>query len=90
MLPLRFPNSREFARRFVKGIGKLAGSTKGDRREEDRRTCHENVGGYRIMREIRVTASSFRRVNRPYHRMQLSIFSGMLDFGSGLKPIWGL
>ncbi|RWW33552.1 hypothetical protein GW17_00001729, partial [Ensete ventricosum] len=26
-------------------IGKLAGNVKGDRREEDRRTCRKNAGG---------------------------------------------
>ncbi|RWW41095.1 hypothetical protein BHE74_00053442, partial [Ensete ventricosum] len=42
----------EFARRFAKRIRKLTGNTKGDRREEDRRTYRMNAGGYRIMREI--------------------------------------
>ncbi|RWW17140.1 hypothetical protein BHE74_00054063 [Ensete ventricosum] len=32
---------RKFARRFVEGIGKLAGNAKGDRRKEDRRTCRK-------------------------------------------------
>ncbi|RRT54839.1 hypothetical protein B296_00013131 [Ensete ventricosum] len=40
---------REFARRFAEGIGKLTGNTKGDHWEEDRRTCHKNARGYRIM-----------------------------------------
>ncbi|RWW55579.1 hypothetical protein BHE74_00037775 [Ensete ventricosum] len=56
---------REFTRRFTEWIGKLIGNTKGGLREEDRRTCRKNVGGYLIMREIRATASSFRRVNCP-------------------------
>ncbi|RRT31434.1 hypothetical protein B296_00055402, partial [Ensete ventricosum] len=45
---------RELARRFAEGIGKLAKNTKGDHREEDRRTCHKNTGGCRIMRELRL------------------------------------
>ncbi|RWV93335.1 hypothetical protein GW17_00044217 [Ensete ventricosum] len=43
---------REFAKRFAEGIGKLARNTKGDRQEEDRRTCRKNAGGYRIMWEL--------------------------------------
>ncbi|RWW56672.1 hypothetical protein BHE74_00036587 [Ensete ventricosum] len=43
---------RKFARRFVEGIGKLAGNVKGDRRKEDRRTCHKIAGGCRSMREL--------------------------------------
>ncbi|RWW68306.1 hypothetical protein BHE74_00024184 [Ensete ventricosum] len=35
---------RKFAMRFVEGIGKLAGNAKGDRREEDQRTCRKIVG----------------------------------------------
>ncbi|RRT75239.1 hypothetical protein B296_00026825 [Ensete ventricosum] len=42
---------QKFARRFVEGIGKLAGNAKGDRRKEDWRTCHKMAGGYRSMRE---------------------------------------
>ncbi|RWW67150.1 hypothetical protein BHE74_00025426 [Ensete ventricosum] len=34
----------KFARRFVEGIGKLAGNVKGDRRKEDRRTYRKIVG----------------------------------------------
>ncbi|RRT31692.1 hypothetical protein B296_00048377 [Ensete ventricosum] len=55
----------EFAKRFAEGTGKLTGNTKGDRREEDRRIGRKNARDYRIMREIRAAASSFRRVNRP-------------------------
>ncbi|RWW03320.1 hypothetical protein GW17_00033530 [Ensete ventricosum] len=40
---------REFTRRFIEGIKNLAGNTKGDRREEDRRAYRKNTGGYRIM-----------------------------------------
>ncbi|RZS19488.1 hypothetical protein BHM03_00051742 [Ensete ventricosum] len=36
---------RKFTRRFTEGIGKLAGNTKGDRWEEDRRTYRKIVGG---------------------------------------------
>ncbi|RZS22930.1 hypothetical protein BHM03_00055767 [Ensete ventricosum] len=50
----------KFARRFAEGIGKLAGNAKGDRQEEDGRTCHKIVGSCRSMWEC-------RRVNRPYH-----------------------
>ncbi|RWW30558.1 hypothetical protein GW17_00004861 [Ensete ventricosum] len=42
---------QEFARRFTEGIGKLAGNTKRDCWEKDRRTYHKNAGGYRIMQE---------------------------------------
>ncbi|RWW55436.1 hypothetical protein BHE74_00037949, partial [Ensete ventricosum] len=38
---------RKFARRFAEGIGKLVGNSKGDRREEDRRTCRKIAGGCR-------------------------------------------
>ncbi|RRT60905.1 hypothetical protein B296_00012632 [Ensete ventricosum] len=48
---------REFTKRFAKGTRKLTRNTKGDRREEDRRTYRKNAGGYRIMREIGATAS---------------------------------
>ncbi|RWV89250.1 hypothetical protein BHE74_00042276 [Ensete ventricosum] len=65
-----------FARRFAKGIRKLAGNTKGDCREEDQMTYRKNAGGYRIMREIWVAGSTFWQVNcpkwwvnRPYHRI---------------------
>ncbi|RRT37871.1 hypothetical protein B296_00044828 [Ensete ventricosum] len=40
---------RKFARRFVEGIGKLAGNAKGDCQEEDRRTCRKIVGGCRMV-----------------------------------------
>ncbi|RWV79114.1 hypothetical protein GW17_00059805, partial [Ensete ventricosum] len=40
---------RKFTRRFAEGIEKLAGNTKGDHREKDRRTYHKNAGGYQIM-----------------------------------------
>ncbi|RWW08502.1 hypothetical protein BHE74_00004695 [Ensete ventricosum] len=43
---------RKFARRFVKGIGKLAGNTKGDRRKEDRRTCRKITGGCQSIRGL--------------------------------------
>ncbi|RZS18596.1 hypothetical protein BHM03_00050902 [Ensete ventricosum] len=49
---------RKFARRFAEGIGKLAGNAKGDRWEEDQRTCCKITGGCRSMRE-------FRWVNHP-------------------------
>ncbi|RWW61350.1 hypothetical protein BHE74_00031600 [Ensete ventricosum] len=42
----------KFARRFVEGIGKLAGNAKGDRRKEDRRTCRKIARGCRSMREL--------------------------------------
>ncbi|RZS26991.1 hypothetical protein BHM03_00060419 [Ensete ventricosum] len=51
--------------RFVEGIRKLAGNTKGDRRKEDQRTCHKITGGCRSMREIREAASKCRWVNSP-------------------------
>ncbi|RWW86407.1 hypothetical protein BHE74_00004818 [Ensete ventricosum] len=40
---------QKFARRLSKGIGKLAGNVKGDRRKEDRRTCRKITGGCRSM-----------------------------------------
>ncbi|RWV95780.1 hypothetical protein GW17_00041562 [Ensete ventricosum] len=43
---------RKFARRFVEGIGKLAGNVKGDCRKEDRQTCRKIVRGCRSMREL--------------------------------------
>ncbi|RWV94940.1 hypothetical protein GW17_00042477 [Ensete ventricosum] len=43
---------QKFARRFAKGIRKLAGNVKGDRQKEDRRTCRKIVGGCRSMREL--------------------------------------
>ncbi|RRT60379.1 hypothetical protein B296_00016078 [Ensete ventricosum] len=55
----------KFTRRFAEGIRKLAGNVKGDRREEDRRTCHKIARGCRSIREIRGTTSKCRRVNRP-------------------------
>ncbi|RWW42937.1 hypothetical protein BHE74_00051457 [Ensete ventricosum] len=39
---------RKFTRRFAEGIEKLAKNTKGDCREEDRRTYHKYVRGYWI------------------------------------------
>ncbi|RWV79345.1 hypothetical protein GW17_00059531 [Ensete ventricosum] len=42
---------RKFARRFAEGIRKLDRNAKGDRREEDRRTCRKIAGGCRSMRE---------------------------------------
>ncbi|RWW74504.1 hypothetical protein BHE74_00017570 [Ensete ventricosum] len=38
---------REFARRFVEGIGKLAENTPGDHRGEDQKTCRKGywIGG---------------------------------------------
>ncbi|RWW08765.1 hypothetical protein GW17_00027779 [Ensete ventricosum] len=38
----------EFARRFVEGIGKLAGNTPGDYRGEDQKTCRKYAGSYWI------------------------------------------
>ncbi|RWW09638.1 hypothetical protein GW17_00026862 [Ensete ventricosum] len=49
---------RKFARRFTEGIEKLAGNVKGDRHEENRRTCHKIAGSCRSMQEC-------RWVNRP-------------------------
>ncbi|RZR99423.1 hypothetical protein BHM03_00028965 [Ensete ventricosum] len=43
---------RKFARRSTEGIEKLAGNMKGDRREEDRRTCRKITGGCRSMHEL--------------------------------------
>ncbi|RRT33188.1 hypothetical protein B296_00042312 [Ensete ventricosum] len=43
----------KFTRRFAEGIGKLVGNAKGDRREEDRRTCRKIVGGCWSMWECR-------------------------------------
>ncbi|RRT31607.1 hypothetical protein B296_00042677 [Ensete ventricosum] len=40
--------SLEFARRFVEGIGKLAGNTLGDQRGEDQKTRCKYARGYRI------------------------------------------
>ncbi|RWV77662.1 hypothetical protein GW17_00061480, partial [Ensete ventricosum] len=48
---------RKFARRFAKGIEKLAGNAKEDLQEEDRRTCRKITGGCRSMWETRATAS---------------------------------
>ncbi|RWV81884.1 hypothetical protein GW17_00056660 [Ensete ventricosum] len=42
---------RKFARRFAKGIGKLAGNAKGDCWEEDWKTCRKITGGCRNIRE---------------------------------------
>ncbi|RRT46986.1 hypothetical protein B296_00052519 [Ensete ventricosum] len=56
---------RKFARRFAEGIGKLTRNAKGDRRKEDRRTCHKITGGCRSMWEIREAASRCQRVNSP-------------------------
>ncbi|RWV85219.1 hypothetical protein GW17_00053006 [Ensete ventricosum] len=42
----------KFARRFAKGIEKLAGNAKGDRRKKDWRTCRKIAGGCRSMREL--------------------------------------
>ncbi|RRT41993.1 hypothetical protein B296_00052475, partial [Ensete ventricosum] len=54
----------KFARRFTKEIGKLTGNTKGDRREEDQRTCRKIIGGYRSMREAgqRKSQAGIRKV----------------------------
>ncbi|RZS17965.1 hypothetical protein BHM03_00050170 [Ensete ventricosum] len=41
----------KFVRRFEEGIEKLTGNAKGDRREEDRRTCCKIAGGCRGMRD---------------------------------------
>ncbi|RWW66068.1 hypothetical protein BHE74_00026583 [Ensete ventricosum] len=49
---------RKFVRRFAEGIRKHTGNAKGDRQEEDRRTCRKIAGGCRSMREC-------RWVNRP-------------------------
>ncbi|RWW07182.1 hypothetical protein GW17_00029446 [Ensete ventricosum] len=38
---------RNFARRYVERIRKLAGNVKGDRRKEDRKTCRKIAGGCR-------------------------------------------
>ncbi|RZS14236.1 hypothetical protein BHM03_00045898 [Ensete ventricosum] len=54
---------QKFARRFVEGIGKLAGNAKGDRRKEDRRTCCKIARGYRSMREILVCSRGDRRLD---------------------------
>ncbi|RRT40193.1 hypothetical protein B296_00029671 [Ensete ventricosum] len=43
---------RKFTRRFTEGMGKLVGNVKGDRWEEDRRTCHKIDGSYRSMPEL--------------------------------------
>ncbi|RWV93430.1 hypothetical protein GW17_00044110 [Ensete ventricosum] len=40
-----------FRRKFAEGIGKLAGNVKGDRREEDQKTCRKIAGGCWSMRE---------------------------------------
>ncbi|RWV89342.1 hypothetical protein GW17_00048514 [Ensete ventricosum] len=53
---------RKFTRRFTEGIRKLAGNTKGDYWEQDRRTCRKIARGCRSMWD-------FRWVNRPYHRI---------------------
>ncbi|RWW55725.1 hypothetical protein BHE74_00037602 [Ensete ventricosum] len=67
---------QEFVRRFAEGIGKLTGNMKGDHREEDRRTCHKNAGGCRIMRDgdqQLLTGKPPRWwVNRPYHRIRVA------------------
>ncbi|RRT75133.1 hypothetical protein B296_00002390 [Ensete ventricosum] len=39
---------REFARRFAKGIGKLAGNTLGVHWKKTKKTYRKNAGGYRI------------------------------------------
>ncbi|RRT50544.1 hypothetical protein B296_00042964, partial [Ensete ventricosum] len=43
---------RKFARRFAKGIGKLAWNAKGDRRKEDWRTYRKIAGGCRSIRKF--------------------------------------
>ncbi|RRT38177.1 hypothetical protein B296_00035570, partial [Ensete ventricosum] len=43
---------QKFARRFVEGIGKLAGNAKGDRWEDDRRIYRKIIGGCRSMWEL--------------------------------------
>ncbi|RWV80793.1 hypothetical protein GW17_00057873 [Ensete ventricosum] len=57
---------RKFARRFAERIGKLAGNAKGDRREEDQRTCCKIIGGCRSTWGIQATTSRCQRVNCPY------------------------
>ncbi|RRT34708.1 hypothetical protein B296_00038984 [Ensete ventricosum] len=73
---------RKFARRFVEGIGKLAGNVKGDCRKEDRQTCRKIVRGCRSMRETRAVTSSFRWVNCPGRRVNrlYSDFSNTVRF----------
>ncbi|RRT44369.1 hypothetical protein B296_00030314 [Ensete ventricosum] len=56
---------RKFVRRFVEEIEKLTGNLKGDRRKEDRRTCHKIAEGYQSMREIQVAGNNFQRVTHP-------------------------
>ncbi|RWW54248.1 hypothetical protein BHE74_00039178 [Ensete ventricosum] len=56
---------RKFARRFVEGIRKLAGNTKGDHWKENRRTCRKIAGGCRSMREIWAVTSRCQWVNHP-------------------------
>ncbi|RWW74217.1 hypothetical protein BHE74_00017843, partial [Ensete ventricosum] len=41
-----------FARRFAEGIGKLSGNAKGDRREEDQRTCRKIAGLNQLTKEL--------------------------------------
>ncbi|RWV77850.1 hypothetical protein GW17_00061270 [Ensete ventricosum] len=43
---------RKFTRRFAEGMGKLAGNAKGDRWEEDRRTCHKITESCQSMPEL--------------------------------------
>ncbi|RZR92293.1 hypothetical protein BHM03_00020572 [Ensete ventricosum] len=50
---------------FVEGIEKLTRNLKGDRRKEDRRTCHKIAEGYQGMRDE-------QRLDRPYHRIQVA------------------
>ncbi|RWW69193.1 hypothetical protein BHE74_00023222, partial [Ensete ventricosum] len=56
---------REFARRFSKQIGKFAGSTPGDKKE-DWMTCRKNTVGYPDWRKLGLSLSlwSFKRCNR--------------------------
>ncbi|RRT60946.1 hypothetical protein B296_00022451 [Ensete ventricosum] len=56
---------RKFTRRFIEGIGKLAGNTKGDHWKEDRRTCHKIARGCRSMREIWAVTSRCQWVSHP-------------------------
>ncbi|RWV89285.1 hypothetical protein GW17_00048568 [Ensete ventricosum] len=70
---------RKFARRFVEGIRKLAGNTKGDHWKENRRTCRKIAGGYRSMRE-----AGQRKSQAGIRRVEVTTFA---DISVGKPPV---
>ncbi|RWV92226.1 hypothetical protein GW17_00045416 [Ensete ventricosum] len=73
---------QKFTRRFTEEIGKFTGNAKGDRQEEDRRTCHKIVGGCRRLPDYAGNPSDGQQVStgksprwqldRPYHRLRVA------------------